>query len=92
MHFYDNFGPLPDVKGYNLHCCGDLGVVEMLLDYPGGDIYNSCMVIHLRDGEIAHVRAYFGQPFEGAGSRSEWVEMMGENAEETYESRTPPRA
>lgn len=88
---YENFENLPDVKGYNCECCGDLGILEMALDYPDGGIYNACEIVHFRDGKIANVTAYFGQPFEAPDWRSQWVERMGETTEETYEQRPSPR-
>ena len=88
---YDNFPGLPSVEGYNIYCCGDLGIVEMLLDYPDGGTYNACQILHFRNGKMVHTRMYFGQPFEAADWRSEWVEMMGEEPEENYETRQPPR-
>ena len=84
---YDNFPNLPSVEGYNLFCCGDLGVVEMLLDYPDGGTYNVCDILHFKDGKIAHNRMYFGKSFEAADWRSQWVEMMGDDIEENYETR-----
>lgn len=88
---YDNFGELPELKGYNLFSCGDLGVAELLLDYPNGGTYNSCHILHFDNGKIAHIRAYFGQPFDAADWRSNWVEMMGDTTEETYETRPTGR-
>ena len=89
---YDNFPNLPSVEGYNLFCSGDLGVVEMLLDYPDGGTYNTCEVVHFKDGKIAHTRMYFGKGFEAADWRSDWVETIGESTEETYENRPSARA
>ncbi len=89
--FYENFEGLPNIEGYNLHMCGDLCVLEMLLNYPDGDIYNACEIVQFQDGKIANIKAYFAEPFEAPEWRSEWVEMMGDTTEETYEQRPTAR-
>ena len=93
---YENFKDLPEVKAYSLECSGNLGVLEMLLDYPQGGTYNACEIIKFKNGKITHLKAYFAQPFEAADWRSEWVEMMGETQEETsrelYDETPRPRA
>ena len=91
--FYENFSNLPKVKGYNVQLEGNIGVLEMLLDYPDGGTVNACEIIEFRDGKIASVKAYFAQPFEAPEWRSEWVEMIGEpTSEENYDTRPSPRA
>ncbi len=89
---YENFRNLPTVKAYNVECCGDLGIVEMLLDYPDGGVFNVCDIIKFRDGKLVHLKAYFGQPFDAADWRSEWVEMMGDTEKEVYKEAPRPRA
>ena len=90
---YENFQNLPNIKGYNIQVCGNTGILEMLLDYPDGGIYNACEILTFKDDKIARNTAYFGKPFEAAQWRSEWVEMMGEpTSEKNYDSRPSGRA
>ena len=56
---------------------GDLGVVEVAVDYGDGVDWRAVFIYELRDGKIARATAYWAQPFEAAASRAEWVERMG---------------
>ena len=90
---YENFKNLPEVKAYNIHVSGNLGILEMLLDYPDGGIYNACEILSLKDGKFASSTVYFGKPFDAADWRSEWVEMMGDpTSKKGYQSTPSSRA
>ncbi len=52
-----------------------LWVVEIVSDY-GGQIYNSVLIIELRDGKIFRDTRYYAQPFEAPAWREQWVERM----------------
>ena len=54
---------------------GDLGVLEMLVEYDGNPVH-ICEIVELQDGKIKRARAYFGEPFEAAEWRAQWVERM----------------
>jgi ketosteroid isomerase-like protein len=56
---------------------GDLGVVEVAVDYGDGVDWRAVFIYELRDGKIARATAYWAQPFEAAASRAEWVQRMG---------------
>jgi hypothetical protein len=50
-----------------------LWVVEIVSDY-GGRIYNSVLIIELRDGKIVKETRYYTEPFEAPEWRTQWVE------------------
>ncbi len=52
-----------------------LWVVEILSDY-GGRIYNSVLIIELRDGKMFRDTRYYAEPFEAPDWREQWVERM----------------
>jgi ketosteroid isomerase-like protein len=52
-------------------------VVEGSIDYGDGTPVSYVGVAELRDGKIARITEYFGNPFEAPAWRSQWVERMG---------------
>lgn len=42
---------------------GDLAVVEVDEQYPDGSVWKDVFILELRDGEVASMTVYFGQPF-----------------------------
>ena len=54
---------------------GDLWVTEYVLTYDGRPSYTVSMMEFL-DGKVARETQYFGDPFEAAHSRAQWVEGM----------------
>jgi hypothetical protein len=52
-----------------------LWVVELVSDY-GGQIYNSVLIIELKDGKMWRDRRYYAEPFEAPEWRAQWVESM----------------
>jgi limonene-1,2-epoxide hydrolase len=68
-------GGLPNMVDHSFELNGDLGVLEMLVEY-GGNPVHICEIVELQDGKIKRARAYFGEPFEAAEWRAQWVERM----------------
>ena len=54
-----------------------LWVVEGVIDYGEGQVYNVVLIFELRDGKMWRDRWYFAEPFEAPGWRAQWVERMG---------------
>jgi hypothetical protein len=50
-------------------------VVEIVSDY-GGRIYNSVLIIELRDGKMFRDTRYYAEPFEAPAWREQWAERM----------------
>ena len=46
------------------------------MDYGDEVDWRAAFIYELRDGKIARATAYWGQSFEAAGGRSEWVEHI----------------
>ena len=46
-----------------IHRDGDLAVVEVDEGYPGGSVWKTAFILELRDGLIASLTGYFGEPF-----------------------------
>jgi ketosteroid isomerase-like protein len=44
------------------------------ITYPNGELWHNVELLKLRNGKIAHITAYFGQPFDPPAWRSQWVE------------------
>lgn len=51
-------------------------VVEGTIDYGDGTPVSYVSVTELRDGKIARVTEYFGNPFEAPAWREKWVEHI----------------
>lgn len=45
------------------------------ITYPNGELWHTVELLKLRDGKIAHITAYFAQPFDPPAWRSQWVEV-----------------
>jgi hypothetical protein len=54
---------------------GDLGVMEMTLEY-GGNRAHACEIVDFEDGKIKRARAYIAEHFEAPEWRAQWVERM----------------
>ncbi|HEX6209697.1 MAG TPA: nuclear transport factor 2 family protein [Methylomirabilota bacterium] len=44
------------------------------ITYPNGELWHNVELLKLRAGKIAHITAYFGQPFDPPAWRLQWVE------------------
>jgi len=53
----------PTFTARNVRRVGDLGVVEADEHYPDGSVWNDVFIFELRDGLVASMTVYFGQPF-----------------------------
>jgi hypothetical protein len=53
-----------------------LWVVEGVIDYRDGQVYNVVLIFELRDGKMWRDRWYFAEPFEAPEWRAQWVERM----------------
>jgi hypothetical protein len=53
-----------------------LWVVEGVIDYGEGQVYNVVLIFELRDGKMWRDRWYFAEPFEAPEWRAQWVERM----------------
>ena len=70
----DNYpGGLPNMVDLSFEVNGNLGVLELLVEYDGNQVH-ICEIVELQDGKIKSARAYFSVPFEAAQWRVQWVE------------------
>ena len=51
-------------------------VVEAVIDYGAGRVFDVVLILELRDGKMWRDRWYFAEPFEAPEWRSQWVERM----------------
>ena len=56
-----------------IHRDGDLAVVEVDEGYPGGTTWKTAFIFELRDGLIARLTGYFGEPFAAPAWRRPFV-------------------
>jgi ketosteroid isomerase-like protein len=61
--FHEAFPNPPTFTIRNVLRSGDLAVVEAEEHYPDGSIWNDAWILQLRDGAVASMTGYFGQPF-----------------------------
>ena len=71
----ENYPGLPSVVDHSVKVSGDLGTLEMVLEYDGNRTY-SCTVVELQDGKVKRAKDYFAEPFEAPEWRAQWVERM----------------
>jgi hypothetical protein len=53
-----------------------LWVVEGVIDYGGGQVFDVVLIIELKDGKMWRDRRYYAEPFEAPKWREQWVERM----------------
>ena len=53
-----------------------LWVVEAVIDYGDGQVFDVVLICELRDGKMWRDRWYFAEPFEAPEWRAQWVERM----------------
>jgi hypothetical protein len=53
-----------------------LWVIERVIDYGGGQVYDMVLILELRDGRMWRDRWYFAEPFEAPEWQAQWVERM----------------
>lgn len=64
---------LPTIAPYRTTSAGEIVVTEAMLDYGGGDTYNTIFVFEFRGGRIARHTSYWSKPFPAPEWRSPWV-------------------
>jgi hypothetical protein len=61
--FHEAIPNPPTFTVRNVRRSGDLGVVEAEEHYPDGSVWNDVFIFELREGLVASMTVYFGQPF-----------------------------
>ena len=61
--FHEAFVSPPTFTVRNVLRSGDLAVAEVEEHYPDGSVWNDVWILQLRDGAVASMTGYFGQPF-----------------------------
>ena len=64
---------LPTISPYRTTASGDIVVTEAILDYGGGDCYNTIFVFEFRGPKIARHTSYWSKPFPAPEWRAPWV-------------------
>lgn len=60
---HEAFPLAPTFVVRDIHREGDLAVVEVDENYPDGSVWKTAFILELRDGLIASMTGYFGEPF-----------------------------
>jgi hypothetical protein len=63
LAFHQAFPNPPTFTVRNVLRSGDLAVAEVDELYPEGSVWNDVFIFELRDGLVASMTAYFGEPF-----------------------------
>lgn len=61
--FHEAFANPPTFTVRAVRQSGDLAVAEVDEHYPDGSVWNDVFIFQLRDGLVASMTAYFGEPF-----------------------------
>jgi hypothetical protein len=61
--FHEAFSNPPTFTVRNVLRSADLGVAEVDEHYPDGSVWNDVFIFELREGLVASMTGYFGQPF-----------------------------
>jgi hypothetical protein len=69
-------GTTPSISLRRISGEGAHWVVEGTIDYGDGTPVSYVGIAELRDGRLARLTEYFGNPFEAPAWRSKWVERM----------------
>ncbi len=64
LAFHQAFPNPPTFTVRNVLTSGDLAVAEVDERSPDGTIWNDVWIFELRDGAVASMTGYFGQPFD----------------------------
>jgi ketosteroid isomerase-like protein len=75
-HYPEMTGSTPTLSLRRISGEGAHWVVEGTIDYGDGTPVSYVAVTELRDGKIASVTEYFGNPFEAPAWRAQWVERI----------------
>ena len=71
---HEAFPSPPTFEVRAIHRGGDLAVVEVDEAYPDGTVWKTAFVLELRDGLIARLTGYFGEPFPAPAWRHPFLE------------------
>jgi hypothetical protein len=63
LAFHQAFPNPPTFIVRNVLRSGDLAIAEVDEHYPDGSVWNDVFIFELRDGLVASMTAYFGEPF-----------------------------
>ena len=63
LAFHEAFPNPPTFTIRRVLHSGDLAVAEVSEHYPDGSLWNDVFILELRDGAVASMTAYFGEPF-----------------------------
>jgi hypothetical protein len=69
-------GGLPTMRFARVTGSGELGVIEVELEYPDGSTYQGVSIATVRDGKVLRETDYFAQPFDAPQWRAQWVRRM----------------
>ena len=71
-----HISPPPSMQVRRVQVKERLWVVEGVIDYGDGRVFDVVVISELRDGEMWRDRWYFAEPFEAPEWRAQWVERM----------------
>lgn len=67
-------GGVPKMAFRDGTAVGDLVVLQVVLTYADGSIYQAVSIMEIRDGKVAKETDYFAEPFAAPQWRAQWVE------------------
>lgn len=68
-------GGHPTSELIEMRAIGDVGILEMRLDYSGQTVY-VVEILELQDGKVHRATEYFADPFDAPDWRAQWVERV----------------
>src|SRR5215216_27991 len=71
-----HLSPPPSIQVSRVLVKEGLWVVEGVIDYGDGRVFDLVVISELRDGKMWRDRWYFAEPFEAPKWRAQWVERM----------------
>ena len=71
-----HLSPPPSLQVSRVLVKEGLWVVEGVIDYGDGWVFDVVIISELRDGKMWRDRWYFAEPFEAPEWRAQWVERM----------------
>jgi len=71
-----HISPPPSMQVRRVQVKERLWVVEGVIDYGDGRVFDVVVISELKDGKMWRDRWYFAEPFEAPEWRAQWVERM----------------
>jgi hypothetical protein len=68
-------GGHPTGELIEMRAIGDVGILEMKLDYGGETVY-VVEILELKDDKVHRATEYFADPFDAPDWRAQWVEKV----------------